>query len=145
MLATWRVSPQAVVMTETVDDQALLSPAEVVNLQRAIEAGVLAQAAYATGDHPLGASDQELLMLAELGEAARQRFIRANLRLVSMVARQMAIRSNLSQADLYQEGCVGLITAVERFDYARGYRFSTYALFWIRATSPVRRPGSWAR
>ena len=120
-------------MTETIDDQALLSPAEVVSLQRAIEAGVLARAAYASGEHPLGASDQELVMLAELGEAARQRFIRANLRLVAMVARQMAIRSNLSQADLYQEGCVGLITAVERFDHARGYRFSTYALFWIRA------------
>ena len=120
-------------MTETIDDQALLSPAEVVSLQRAIEAGVLARAAYASGDHPLGASDQELILLAELGEAARQRFIRANLRLVAMVARQMAIRSNLSQADLYQEGCVGLITAVERFDHARGYRFSTYALFWIRA------------
>ena len=127
------VSPQSVAMTETLDDLALLSPAEVVSLQRTIEAGVLARAAYASGDHPLGASDQELLLLSELGERARQRFIRANLRLVRMVARQMAIRSNVSQADLYQEGCVGLITAVERFDYARGYRFSTYALFWIRA------------
>ena len=83
-------------MTETVDDQALLSPAEVVSLQRTIEAGVLARAAYASGDRPLGASDQELILLAELGEQARQRFIRANLRLVAMVARQMAIRSNLS-------------------------------------------------
>lgn len=127
------VSPQSEAMTETVDDLALLSPAEVVSLQRTMEAGALARAAYLSGDRPLDASDQELLMLSELGEQARQRFIRANLRLVRMVARQMAIRSNLSQADLYQEGCVGLITAVERFDHARGYRFSTYALFWIRA------------
>jgi RNA polymerase primary sigma factor len=127
------VPPQSVAMTETVDDLALLSPAEVGSLQHAIEAGLLARAAYASGDRSLGATDQELIMLAELGEQARQRFIRANLRLVRMVARQMAIRSNLSQADLYQEGCVGLITAVERFDHARGYRFSTYALFWIRA------------
>ena len=97
------VPPQSVAMTETVDDLALLSPAEVVSLQRAIEAGVLARAAYASGDPPLGATDQELILLAELGEQARQRFIRANLRLVRMVARQMAIRSNLSQADLYQE------------------------------------------
>ena len=41
--------------------------------------------------------------------------------------------AGVSQADLFQEGCVGLIVAVERFDYARGFRFSTYALFWIRA------------
>ena len=62
---------------------ALLSPAEVVSLQRTIEAGVLARAAYASGDRPLGATDEELILLAELGEQARQRFIRANLRLVA--------------------------------------------------------------
>jgi RNA polymerase primary sigma factor/RNA polymerase nonessential primary-like sigma factor len=122
-----------VAVTEIHDDNVLLIPAEVVSLQRTIEAGVLARAAYGSGDRPLDATDEELIMLAELGERARQRFIRANLRLVAMVARQSAFRSDLSEADLFQEGCVGLITAVERFDYARGYRFSTYALFWIRA------------
>jgi RNA polymerase primary sigma factor len=50
-----------------------------------------------------------------------------------MVSRQYAARSRLPDADLFQEGCVGLITAVERFDHARGHEFSTYALFWIRA------------
>ncbi len=72
-------------------------------------------------------------MLERQGEESRQRFIRANLRLVGMVCQQFAGRGGVSQADLFQEGCVGLIVAVERFDYARGYRFSTYALFWIRA------------
>ena len=72
-------------------------------------------------------------MLERQGEAARQRFIRANLRLVGMVCQQFAGRGGVSEADLFQEGCVGLIVAVERFDHARGYRFSTYALFWIRA------------
>jgi RNA polymerase sigma factor (sigma-70 family) len=79
------------------------------------------------------ATDTELRLLENRGEQARQRFIRANLRLVRMVARQVALRSNLPDADLFQEGCVGLITAVIRFDHTRGFRFSTYALFWIRA------------
>ena len=115
------------------DDQALLTPAEVVSLQREIEAGLLARAAQATGDGWADATDTELRLIAEQGERARQRFIHANLRLVRMVARQIAIRTRLPEADLYQEGCLGLITAVTRFDHARGFRFSTYALFWIRA------------
>ena len=114
-------------------DDALLTPAEVVRLQRQIEAGLLAYAARCAGHRPDGATDDELRALEALGEQARQRFIRANLRLVGMVARQFALRSHLPDADLFQEGCLGLITAVERFDYARGHRFSTYALFWIRA------------
>ena len=115
------------------DDQALLTPAEVVDLQREIEAGLLARAARATGAGWADATDTELRLIAEQGERARQRFIHANLRLVRMVARQVAIRTRLPEADLYQEGCIGLITAITRFDHARGFRFSTYALFWIRA------------
>jgi RNA polymerase sigma factor (sigma-70 family) len=69
----------------------------------------------------------------ELGERARQRYIRANLRLVAKIARQAAARTQLSEGDLFQEGCLGLICAVERFDFRRGYRFSTYASFWVRA------------
>ena len=79
------------------------------------------------------ATEVELQLVEQDGERARQRFILANLRLVRMVARQVARRSHLPEADLFQEGCVGLITAVIRFDYRRGFRFSTYALFWIRA------------
>ena len=50
-----------------------------------------------------------------------------------MISRQYAARCQLPDAELFQEGCLGLITAVQRFDHVRGYRFSTYALFWIRA------------
>ncbi len=121
-------------MTGTHDiDTSLLSLAEVVSLQRQIEAGVLARAAREAGNRIGDATDAELAMLERQGEASRQRFICANLRLVGMVCQQFAGRGGVSQADLFQEGCVGLIVAVERFDYARGYRFSTYALFWIKA------------
>ena len=120
-------------MTDIDDDLTLLTPAEVVGLQRQIEAGVLARAARDSGNGETGATDTELRLLEEQGERARRRFITANLRLVRMVARQLAIRSDLSEADLFQQGCLGLITAVARFDHARGFRFSTYALFWIRA------------
>ena len=111
----------------------LLSADEVVSLQRAIEAGLLAGAAGRSGSGFADATRDELAELEAIGEQARQRFIRANLRLVAMVARDYAVRSRMSESDLFQEGCVGLIIAVERFDHGRGYRFSTYALYWIRA------------
>jgi RNA polymerase primary sigma factor len=114
-------------------NEPLLTQGEVVELQRAIEAGLLARDARISGAGFADATDQELRFLDEQGALARQRFIRANLRLVGMVSRQFASRCQLGDAELFQEGCIGLITAVERFDYARGYRFSTYALFWIRA------------
>ena len=113
-------------------DVPLLSLAEVVSLQRQIEAGVLAKEALETGRRIADATAAELVLVERQGEESRQRFIAANLRLVGMVSRRFAGRG-VSQADLFQEGCLGLIVAVERFDYARGYRFSTYALFWIRA------------
>jgi RNA polymerase primary sigma factor len=114
-------------------NEPLLTQGEVVELQRAIEAGLLARDARISGAGFADATDQELRFLEEQGALARQRFIRANLRLVGMVSRQFASRCQLGDAELFQEGCIGLITAVGRFDYARGYRFSTYALFWIRA------------
>jgi RNA polymerase primary sigma factor len=123
-------------MTEAFDAVPTESPlthAEVVELQRAIEAGLLAREARAAGRGFADATDQELRFLENQGAFARQRFIQANLGLVGMVSRQFAARCQLPNAELFQEGCVGLITAVERFDHARGNRFSTYALFWIRA------------
>jgi RNA polymerase primary sigma factor/RNA polymerase nonessential primary-like sigma factor len=123
-------------VTEVFDDptnEPLLTYADVVELQVTIEAGLLARDARVSGGGFADATDQELRLLEDRGVLARQRFIRANMRLVGMVSRQFAARCQLPDAELFQEGCVGLITAVERFDHARGYRFSTYALFWIRA------------
>ena len=111
----------------------LLTGSQMVELQRAIEAGLLAQDARLSGSGFGDATDHELSLLEVSGERARQRFIRANLGLVGMISRQYAARCQLPDAELFQEGCLGLITAVQRFDHVRGYRFSTYALFWIRA------------
>lgn len=111
----------------------LLSAAEVCDLGHRIEAGLLAREARHGGPGVGDATDQELAVLEERGERARQRFIRANLRLVAMVAHQTARRTGLDDADLFQEGCLGLMAAVERFDHQRPNTFATYALFWIRA------------
>ncbi len=120
--------------TLTLDlDYPLLTAVEEISLAQAVEAGLLARDRRLSGRGFADATAAELRVLEDAGEAARQRFIGANLGLVHMVARQFAERTRVSQSELFQEGCVGLITAVERFDWARGHRFSTYALFWIRA------------
>ena len=112
---------------------ALLSAEEERCLARQIEAGVLAAECQQRGELPYGASEAELRVLVEQGERARHRFVEANLRLVAMVAGQQAARAGLSEPDLFQEGCLGLMHAVARFDWRRGCRFSTYALYWVRA------------
>lgn len=111
----------------------LLTSADESALSLQMEAGALAAEARAGGRSCPGATSEELLALESLGEVARQRFIRANLRLVAKIARQAASRTQLPDSDLFQEGCLGLICAVERFDCRRGYKFSTYASFWVRA------------
>jgi RNA polymerase primary sigma factor len=121
-----------IVVQGDLGSEPLLTAAEELALARQIEAGVLARAARQSGSYER-ASDVELIMIEQVGEEARQRFIRANLRLVAMVARQAAARSRLPESDLFQEGCIGLIHAVQRFDHDRGFKFATYALFWIRA------------
>lgn len=114
-------------------DEPLLDAAEEVALANDIEVGLFAREARQSGQHPHNASTEELRALEERGECARQRYLRANLRLVAMVALREARRSRLSESDLFQEGCLGLIQAVMRFDHHRGCRFATYALVWIRA------------
>jgi RNA polymerase sigma factor (sigma-70 family) len=75
--------------------------------------------------------DAALRSLVEEGRAAKDLFIRANLRLVVSIARRY-VRSGMPMLDLIQEGNTGLVRAVEKFDYERGYKFSTYATWWIR-------------
>ncbi|HEY5785986.1 MAG TPA: sigma-70 family RNA polymerase sigma factor [Microlunatus sp.] len=111
----------------------LLTPAEEVELALDIEAGLLAADALVHGLRPHGATDEELRWLVGAGQRARRRYVEANLRLVSMVARQAGVRAGLTDADLFQEGCLGLMIAVDRYDCRRGCRFATYALLWIRA------------
>ena len=81
-----------------------------------------------------GAQEKELAKRAEKGdEEARQHLIQANLRLVASIAKRYVYRSpNLSILDLMQEGNIGLSKAVEKFDYRKGFKFSTYATWWIR-------------
>ena len=116
----------------TLAAEPLLSTAEVPLLARQIEAGLLAREARLTG-RAVGATEEELRTLEELGTHAWRRFVRANLRLVAMVSAQAAARTRLPAADLFQEGCLGLMVAVQRFDHTRGHSFATYALFWIRS------------
>ena len=113
-------------------DEPLLSGEEVPVLARAIEAGVLAAEARRGGGFA-DATEEELRAVEEQGHRAWHRFVRANLRLVALVAGQTAARSRLPEADLFQEGCLGLMAAVQRYDHTRGTTFSTYALFWVRS------------
>lgn len=106
----------------------LLTAAEEVELAKTIEAGVIAQHALEIGDVSSGATDAELTRIAELGEAAEARFIRANLRLVVTIAKRYRTKTSVSFFDLIQEGNMGLARAVKGFDYTKGYKFSTYAV-----------------
>ncbi len=112
----------------------LLDAAKEVELSQAIEAGVYAQQILdgeVDDAEAGGASRAELEALAAEGARAKDVFIRSNLRLVVAVARRYP-RSGLPLLDLIQEGNAGLVRAVEKFDYAKGFKFSTYATWWIR-------------
>lgn len=111
---------------------ALLDADDEAELATAIEAGLFAGEAR-LGRIEVQASEAELVLLEQLGQRAAQRFVESNLRLVAMVVRKAAGRSRMAESELFQEGCLGLIEAVRRFDHRRGLRFATYALHWIRA------------
>ncbi|AOT58748.1 RNA polymerase sigma factor [Streptomyces rubrolavendulae] len=109
----------------------LLTAAEEVELARRVEAGLFAEEKLARTPDLDTRLALDLDRLVVRGRMAKRRLIEANLRLVVSVAKRYAGRG-LTMLDLVQEGNLGLIRAVEKFDYARGYKFSTYATWWIR-------------
>jgi RNA polymerase sigma factor (sigma-70 family) len=126
----------------------LLTAEDEVRLSQAYEAGLDARRRLAAGaaDDP---ARPGLEALAERGERARRKMIESNLRLVVSIARRYTA-TGLPLADLVQEGNLGLLRAVERFDWRKGFKFSTYATWWIkqaiargaadRGASPIRLP-----
>ncbi|MFI2199882.1 RNA polymerase sigma factor [Streptomyces sp. NPDC020192] len=109
----------------------LLSAAEEVELARRVEAGLFAEEKLSNAPDLDSQLALDLDRLVVMGRVAKRRLIEANLRLVVSVAKRYVGRG-LTMLDLVQEGNLGLIRAVEKFDYARGYKFSTYATWWIR-------------
>nr|WSW69364.1 RNA polymerase sigma factor [Streptomyces sp. NBC_00995] len=109
----------------------LLTAADEVELARRVEAGLFAEEHLARTPDPDTRLAVDLDRLVVMGRMAKRRLIEANLRLVVSVAKRY-IGRGLTMLDLVQEGNLGLIRAVEKFDYARGYKFSTYATWWIR-------------
>ena len=116
----------------------LLDAEREVELSKTIEAGLMARhlldtgrIGRAKGGAPKRATAEELEFIAAEGERAMQTFIAANLRLVVSIARKYG-RSAMPMLDLIQEGNTGLMRAVEKFDYVKGFKFSTYATWWVR-------------
>jgi len=123
----------------------LLTASEERELARVIEAGREAAAKLQSG-----ANGVALKSAVRAADAAKDRFIRANLRLVVSIARRYPLPQGMDLGDLIQEGNLGLEHAVDKFDWRRGFKFSTYATFWIRQAigraldqkaSLVRLPG----
>jgi RNA polymerase primary sigma factor len=110
----------------------LLDAVQEVELAKRIEAGLFADQKLAEGSRNLYTEAQsDLEQVAEDGRRAKNHLVEANLRLVVSLARRYTGRGMLF-LDLIQEGNLGLIRGVEKFDYTRGYKFSTYATWWIR-------------
>jgi RNA polymerase primary sigma factor len=109
----------------------LLNAEQEVELAKRIEAGLFAEDKLANSDKIAPKLKRELEIIAEDGRRAKNHLLEANLRLVVSLAKRYTGRGMLF-LDLIQEGNLGLIRAVEKFDYTKGYKFSTYATWWIR-------------
>jgi len=109
------------------DRRALLTAADERMLAQVMEDGRAATNRIAAGDALDG--DDRLVIEAEM---ARQRFMEANVRLVQSIANKFTVPVYLDREDIVQDGMIGLEKAVEKFDWRRGYKFSTYATWWIR-------------
>ena len=110
---------------------ALLNAEQEVELAKRIEAGLFAEERLNSGDKMDMTLKRELWWIAQDGKKAKNHLLEANLRLVVSLAKRYTGRGMLF-LDLIQEGNLGLIRAVEKFDYTKGYKFSTYATWWIR-------------
>jgi RNA polymerase primary sigma factor len=109
----------------------LLTAEQEVDLAKRIEAGLFAENKLETAASLPDDYRRDLELVAEDGRRAKAHMLEANLRLVVSVAKKYSDRG-LSLLDVVQEGNLGLIRAVEKFDYTKGYKFSTYAMWWIR-------------
>ncbi len=110
---------------------ALLNAEQEVELAKRIEAGLFAEEKLNSGEKLDMKFKRELWWIAQDGKKAKNHLLEANLRLVVSLAKRYTGRGMLF-LDLIQEGNLGLIRAVEKFDYTKGYKFSTYATWWIR-------------
>jgi RNA polymerase primary sigma factor len=110
----------------------LLTAEQEVELAQMIEAGETALARLEKSDFDSKKEELELRRLERKGREAKDAFLTANLRLVVANARRYANTSGIDFLDLIQEGNLGLIRAVEKFDWRKGFKFSTYATWWIR-------------
>ncbi|MBC8163338.1 MAG: sigma-70 family RNA polymerase sigma factor [Roseiflexaceae bacterium] len=110
---------------------ALLTGAQEVTLAKAMESSNFAIVRLECGDYATRQEEFQLRCIVERGTDARQHLIQANLRLVVSIAKKYT-SYGLTMMDLVQEGNIGLMRAVEKFDYTKGHKFSTYATWWIR-------------
>jgi RNA polymerase primary sigma factor len=109
----------------------LLSAEQEVDLAKRVEAGLFASEKLVSGTQMPTALRRDLESIEYDGSIAKRKLVEANLRLVVSIAKRYVGRGMLF-LDLIQEGNLGLIRAVEKFDYTKGYKFSTYATWWIR-------------
>src|SRR5699024_5255491 len=110
---------------------ALLNAAQEVELAKRIEAGLFAEDKLAKAEDIQGKYQRDLTWIAQDGRRAKNHLLEANPPPVVSLAKRYTGRGMLF-LDLIQEGNLGLIRAVEKFDYTKGYKFSTYATWWIR-------------